>query len=218
MNEILKNDNIITAIVGLIVAMLGYLTNLFRKKLKPKYSPLKKHCLFKQIEVMKIKIVHSFFIDRSVHDARLKEYAFRDLMYNKLCIWEKLLKELVVSVQNEKDCSISYKLHLELFHKGMDKYCNYYKNDLYTKKEQQAMEIIMQKFNNLHRVNVDLVAGAVNDFHNESAFSSSIHEINNNILTVYQVAFLKMYSDVEKIIVELNGDLKGLEFRKREYN
>lgn len=214
---------VMASISAFLVALFSWFTWLLKKR---KRNQVKKcndlslldHPLFRQLDCMKKKVIHGFFVDREkVNEAQLKEYAFRDLMVNKIDIWKDELYKLALAVDGFTEFSESYEIHLKTFHEGMDRYTTYYLNQMYSDLEKETMKIIMAKFNDLHRKNTDMVKSAVEGFHGLSMFSISLYEANSHIFSTYQLAFMRMYNDVESSIVSLNGSLKGLKFRKRYY-
>ncbi len=192
-----------------------------KKHGKPAMPKLVKHPIKYQLVVMKSAVESDFHVSEMASDYQVKEAAFRDIMFNMLEIHENELGRLRNKVICVGDCDRckekSYLLNIKSFDHCMKSYKSYYQSDLYTLEEQKVLSICLEKFNQLYREYAGNINATIKKQHTSPFFNSCVLNINNMIQNSYQQAFVDIYSAVLDSIEALNGDLKGLEFRARDY-
>ncbi len=172
------------------------------------------------------RVVQDFRISSDVHDNEVKEYVFKDIMYNKVSIWKKQIAKIQTHFTCRNNCKNCYTVdgslsfHNEILRDGMQLYREYWKYNgkKYTKKEVEALEIALTKFTELHKHNEKRVLDTVEYGHKlDSSMSFCSQFTAYYIIRSYESALYSMLEDVELAIKDLNGDLSHLTFAKREY-
>ena len=223
-------------IIAIITAISGIVTIIVKKWLDNK-KPISKKArvltaeesdVFYFLDKLEIDICTGFKVPDTVTDNEAKQEVFKDIMINKIRIWKVLLVDLVKSVVCTGDCSKcgvslieSRKLHMDTLSKGIALYADYYKQDnTYTKEQITALNICMPKFNNIHNPNAELVMDMIDITHTNAKYFKHFCPIMSMglVLDSYKKAFYHMLHDVTDAIDNMNGDLKGLKFKRRNYN
>jgi hypothetical protein len=103
-------------------------------------------------------------------------------------------------------------MQIEYLEKGISTCSNYYKCPTYSKDEQAALDIVMDKFNKWHFPRIEYCAKTLEII----CFSKFYVDYNTKaaaVLDMYIGTFVDSINDAEQTLNELNGNLKGLKFR-----
>ena len=235
------DTKIITAIIGGIVTVIGSVLAYMKTKqpiapkpiVKPQEKPKRKgrtinnHSIFFFLDDMEMDIKNSFIVPNTISDYKAKQEAFKDIMINKIRIWRKIFEKMATLYPCENTCESckvsladSRALHMRLLDEGITKYSAYFTRGGYTEEEVKALSICMRKFNELHLPNADFITAMIESTHTVNEFLPVFCPIGATglILDSYKYTFHKMLEDVREAITTMNGDLKGLKFRRKNYS
>lgn len=212
-----------SSILGLITTAI--LSKLKRKK-KKKILTISESDLFPYLDRLELDIIMNFKVSEDVESYEAKQEVFKDIMINKLKNWKVIVNEIADKVKccgNCNKCSVSLiesrTLHMDMLAKGILKYNNYYKNDEYTAEQKKAIDICLPKFNKIHNPNADTISDMIELTHTNTKYFGKFCPVmaSGLIFSAYKQAFNRMIHDISKTIDQMNGDLKGLKFKRRKY-
>ena len=216
-----------TVLGGSIAGVFAYFNNKKKTNKPALIVRLHTHHIWFVLDDLEQEVKRSFKVPQTVHNWRVKQEVYRDIMLNKISIWRKILSSFldkVICQGNCEKCHLiismeqSRKLHMKMVDEGVEAYTTYYiDNPKYNKQEKKCLDIAMPKFNNIHDPKVTDVTEAIDRAHQITEYFPDWCPIRSAavIFSTYETAFTKMKRDIEEAIITLNGDLDGLTFKRK---
>lgn len=181
-------------------------------KLAEKDVPMfTEHQIFSRLEMLKNHIAMSFELAN-----KGKEVVFKDLLINNIDIWRDIARELAEEFdqrsEETNDPIELYNLIMKHYERGMHRSSNYYKNNNYTSDEQDALDIVMSKFNKWNFPRMESTHETIrsicnSQFYNGDKVKAAV------VLDILLSMLVDTINDAQLTLNEINGDMRGLVFR-----
>ena len=110
------------------------------------------------------------------------------------------------------DCK---KVVLNNIYKNISEYESKFLSYAYSNEDKEIFNKVLQKFNEKHLKNGDLIITAINDRFDSDVYQN-IHARLCYSLDMMAIPFDFLINDVESIFIEMNGDLKGKKIHNRQ--
>ena len=207
------DTKMITAGLTLTGTIIAY----FKSRKVKKAKSISNHSIFYFLDDLERDIKNSFKVPRDLSDAVAKQEAFRSIMIHKIRIWRALFVDAARFYKTKRSLSESRAFQMRVLDEGIEEYSKYYTRDGYTPSEQKALGICMEKFNAEHLSNADYVSMMIESTHTINEYLPVFDSVGaaGLVLDAYKYTFHKMLIDINKAIRTMNGDLKGLKFKRR---
>ncbi|MCR3758656.1 hypothetical protein KYB31_06560 [Clostridium felsineum] len=205
---------ILTAIVtGTISIIAFYIKERIKKKqecVKAIDLPLSEHPFFVRSDMIKSNIQTTFTLTN-----KGKEAVFKDIIYNLINVFQIELSEISKRIDKNQllDSTELYNTHMEVLNKIIERHHNYYKdNSLYTKEEQNILDIVMRKFDlwNQYKINFlqeQIMSVCNSPFYKTEKIKAAV------ILDLYLGTSVDILNDAARTLNNINGDLRGFIFK-----
>lgn len=191
--------------VGALATYLGF------KYVNQRITPCKvrnpeDHYFFNNAKKLQIEKLDSFSLFHRNRDCPVRDKLFRDMLNIKIDIWTDHMYRLTCKAR--KDRMDNETLSRELLSWMRDIVEDYERKWEY----EGVPRIVIDKFRSWHSNHESaIVDGMINICRGN--FFSSLDEKLNAILTLHNALLLITFSDAEKSLIELNGELSGKEYK-----
>lgn len=206
-----------TVITALITAVVSVIVFYIKEKIKrhQEYEKntnlcLNEHPFFVRTEILKSNIQNTFTLVN-----KGKEVVFKDIICNLIDNMEIVLSELSKRIDKGqiKDSTELYNEHIEALNRIIEKHHSYYKNNIiYTKEEQDVLDVVMKKFDIWNQSRIEFIQEQIMSVCN-SPFYKTEKIKAAVILDLYFQISVSILADAEKTLNSINGELKGFVFR-----
>lgn len=205
---------ILTSIIAIVSTYVG-IKKKFKKDSNDKKSSDKLkliyHPAFTRIQYNKNEIKNCFELRN-----KGKEILFKEIITKHLDIYKFHLKDFAIYIDNNRNINYNEleNRSMEVLNKIINELnCFYINDNSYSSEEKKVLEIVLDKYQlwNNHRQNI-----AVEMIQNicGSVFYPSVYAKSVTILDVFLFLITDAVNEAEKTLNGLNGDLKGLVFRR----
>lgn len=200
----------LTGVFSTLAIILNNWSNNKKNNASSNYVELKYHPFFARSESLKRHIERTFIMEN-----KGKEAIFKDIIKNHLCAFQKILLQLASEIDDKKinDSTHLYNKHLEVLEAIIELHHSYYKcNPCYSIEEQQALDIVIKKYDMWHKSKRTFLEDTIMNICNSPFYGTEAIK-GAVILDLYLSIAIDTINDASKTLSRINGDLKGLTFK-----
>lgn len=225
MSEVLSKEiiaGIFSVIVVSVPILLSYSLNKKKKDKKIKRESsmhLAGHPVFSRLHAHKIYIKTIFCLPSA---SKGKEIALRELLTNYLDIWLNGLTDLANTMEEccsackddeQSSCNDLYNVNMKAVSKARERFYDFYTNTAsYSPDEQKVLKIMGTKFDKWIEPQARHIESRITMLCN-SKFYGDCHTRQAVIFDMYIGVFSELMNDVERTLLDINGDLRGLTYK-----